>query len=215
MKTRKVFEGSIFVVRNKLSNGRMSSHHYLMLGSKSTDSDVSLVQAFAITSMRDKKITMEVPVILCNGYVSYIVPYNMHSLHGTDIQHRNYTGCVADCEYITKDAFMQMLKDIYLDSIGMGTKSHDEVMKQYNEYCENFKKYNPDVKEWRNREEEPAPFRKDYPRCYRRGSTFINDKRNMRSRYATAYRFGESHLSHSPRLCDNEQRQYHKTYQDR
>ena len=217
MKTCKVFEGSIFIVHNQFSSSGVKSHRYLMIGSNANECDASLYQAFAITSMNDKNITMEVPIILSNGYVSYIVPYNMHSLHYKDIDYRRYDGVVVDTEYIKRDEFIQMLKDIYLDSIGMGTKSHDEVVKQYKEYCENFKKHHPDAKEWRNREVTSTPYRNNDNQCqsYRNGSAIINDRRRPRcNNRNNQYRYGESHLSHSPRFCDDEQYQYHRNFKD-
>jgi len=217
MRVEKCIEGGIFKVTNPFPNGTANHHRYLVIGTKNSYG-ISMVQAFAITSMSNKDVTMEVPIVLDNGYVSYVVPYNIHSLHWKDIRFQDYVGSITDTSTCKRDDFLRLLKDIYLDSIGEGNIDHEELVKRYTEYRDTFFKKYADVKEWRNREKEDDAPRRQYPnmgtdRCpgphnnrgYRNGRNYRNNN--------DPSRFGESHLSHSRRFCDDEQREYHRNYQ--
>ena len=156
MRVNKCMTGMIFCVDDKsntaTSRTGVEKHYYLIINNcESTDGSVNLLQAMSITSMRNKNVTMEVPILLENGYISYIVPYNIHSLHWDDLKVENYKGCLSSNARYSRDEFIQFLKNIYTDSIGNCSISHDELMTQYEDYCTKFfNKYNRE-KEYRNK----------------------------------------------------------------
>lgn len=124
-------------------------HNYLIIGY--TQGPLGMVQGMSITSMTNKDVQIEVPVKLCNEYVSYVVPYNLHSLNPADIELHNYKGTICDTERISKDDFIAMLRDLYLDHIGLGTRDHTAVMADYQLYCKNFWEEFKNVPEFRER----------------------------------------------------------------
>lgn len=147
-------EGMIFIVNDKniISSTTSSKHNYLIISAPNNFNKLDMIQTMSITSMRNKEVDkMEVPIVLCNGYISYVVPYNIHSITDEDIDFEKYKGCLADNDYLTARDFMQLLVDIYLDSIGLGLTDHDTVVKKYEDYCKWFNKTYPDLIEYRDR----------------------------------------------------------------
>ena len=149
-------KGMIFLCTDKCTS-TTGKHNYLILGTMS-DSQISFVQTMSITSMIGKTIKMEVPIKLCNDYISYVVPYNIHSLEESDIRITEYKGIITDTERISKNDFLQLLMDIYMDSLGMNPENHDSVIQRYNEYCDNFWKEFNNVQEFRHYKEKENRF---------------------------------------------------------
>ena len=137
-------------MNNKFMNGK---HNYLIIGvNQGNNEHLGFIQTMSITSMRSKTIGMEVPIKLCNDYISYVIPYNLHSYLPSEIDIRNYKGCIVDTPRISKNDFITLLMDIYMDSMGIG--NHDEVVQRYNDYCKKFWDEFKDIKEYRMFEEE-------------------------------------------------------------
>lgn len=151
MMTTKYAPGTIFYLQDRFStNQNHNSHNYLIMGK--SPCKMGFIQAMSITSMKNKEIEMEVPILLCNNLISYIVPHNVQSFLDSDVELSQYKGQILDTELISKNSFLEMLMDIYLDGLNLGIKPHAEVKKRYESYCENFFNVYKESKEYRNRE---------------------------------------------------------------
>lgn len=153
MVTKSSCEGLIFLLHDKCSSLDGSKHNYIILGTNNDHEKIGLIQCMSITSMYDKDVTIEVPILLSNNMISYIVPYNIHSFSSSDIDMHNFKGCITDVEYIGKYEFMQLLIDLYADTLDLGLVDHDDVMKRYYDYCDAFWKYHGENTEYRDYKE--------------------------------------------------------------
>lgn len=171
MKLEKCLTGMVYVVGDRrvhtTSHTGCDCHNYLIIdsGCNNKYGSPELLQAMSITSMRNKNISMEVPIVLTNGYISYIVPYNIHSLHWDDIDLSKFKGCITDTDLYSKNDFIQLLKDIYYDSKGINpNRSHEEIVDAYNDYCDKFFQTYADKTEYRNKKvyKKSKPYQKPY-----------------------------------------------------
>ena len=145
----------IFMCDDKCTSQNYDTrHNYLIIGVDEPCKGLGLVQAMSITSMHEKEVKIEVPVKLSNNLVSYILPYNIHSFKPKDFSNRDYKGTLRDTSYCTREEFVSLLMRLYIDSLGVNSVDHDEVMRDYHAYCEAFWENNQDSKEYR---EEKAP----------------------------------------------------------
>lgn len=151
MKVRKCNTGMIFLLNDKtvtpteIYNVR---HNYIIISS--TGNGDEMIQAMSISSMKNKSIDhLEVPIVLGNGYISYIIPYNIHSFNYSEIMYENFKGCIYDNDYITANDFIKMLMNIYVYSKGVCTDN--SVLEQYKNYCKWFYKTYNNIVEYRNR----------------------------------------------------------------
>ena len=150
----------IFMMYDKYSTVEGSKHNYIILGTNDNNERLGVLQCMAITSMRSKEIGTEVPILLSNDMVSYIVPYNIHSFDKNEIELKNFKGCITDTDQITKYEFMQLLVDLYADNLDLGLTDKEDVMSRYNAYCENFWKEHKDCVEFREVEQAEIDKRK-------------------------------------------------------
>ena len=90
-----------------------------------------------------------VPVLLSNGAISWILPYNIHSISFNDMENGKFHGIMQDSSYCTTERFVQMLVDLYNDELGLGFINHDIMMKEYNDYCDWFYKEHEGFKTYR------------------------------------------------------------------
>jgi ribosomal protein L11 len=153
MVVKNSYEGMIFLLYDKCSTVDGSRHNYLILGTNDNNEKLGVLQCMAITSMRSKEIGIEVPILLSNDMVSYIVPYNIHSFSNSEIELKNFKGCISDVDFISRYEFMQLLIDLYADNMDYGLVDHDDVMQRYNDYCKEFWKQHPDCTEFREVEQ--------------------------------------------------------------
>ena len=158
MKIKSCMEGMIFIVNDKNCLSSMQSrHNYLIISTPDNNDKLNMIQAMSITSMKNKELNrMEVPILLCNGYVSYVIPYNIHSLVDDDISFEKYKGCLSDTNFMSSREFMTMLMDIYLDSLNCGLVNHSKVKKQYEEYCSWFKEEYKNAIDYRDKDKVQA-----------------------------------------------------------
>lgn len=169
MITKNSCEGMIFLLYDKCSPVADSKHNYIILGTNDQNDKLGLLQCMAITSMRKKEITLEVPILLSNGMISYIVPYNIHSFSNQEVDLKNFKGCIADTEYISKYEFMQLLIDLYAYSMDLALVDAEEVIKRYETYCSEFWNVHSNHKEFRDYEQSVmnkaynAPLLTSYP----------------------------------------------------
>lgn len=143
-------KGMIFLCEDKCSKmNPLIKHDYLIISvNEDTKSSLGYIQAMGITSMSNKDVYMEVPIVMCNDYVSYVVPYNLHSFTASDIRRNNYRGCILNSPIISKNDFINLLMDIYLDSLGL--VDHEKTVELYNRYCTKFWSYYKGVQEYRD-----------------------------------------------------------------
>ena len=153
MEVAKYSNGMIFTCKDRCTNHEEpGSHNYLIISNRN-NTDMRKLQCMGITSMYKKEIrNMEVPIILCNRYVSYIMPYNIFSMMESDIDIRNYKGIIADTDDISKDDFIKLLIDIY--TYQLTGIDNTNIVDRYNEYCDVFWNSHNNSDEFRNHKEE-------------------------------------------------------------
>lgn len=140
--------GSIYKIKDKiqLSYEENSYHRYLIIGSYD-ENPQSFYQAVAITSMINKEVTYEIPIIL-DDMISYIIPYNIHSLSRADLNRGIYKGSiVGNDEYSFKD-FVALIHALHYSLICDRSLLKD-TEKKYNEYCNSFFSAHQDMVEYR------------------------------------------------------------------
>lgn len=112
-------------------------HNYLILGNGSRCDNHRAIQAMCITSLRNHTKELEVPILMCNGMISYINPHSIYTFKYSDIKLVNYRGCLTtDVTSDDEDEFYNLLLDIYTYYItGIG---YDKVKAEYDSYCDRF-----------------------------------------------------------------------------
>lgn len=136
MKSQFLVPGMIFSLidrRPVTSNaaGTLPMHFYLVIsvGSAACLQDI---QCMSISSMRNKDITYELPIVV-NETVSYVVPYNMVSFRRDDVKIEYYRGfLVGHPDLMSTDDFLRLCRDIYTDTLyGEIDKSIKERVSKY------------------------------------------------------------------------------------
>lgn len=156
MKATKCVAGSIFLLKNQYEwNGRTDNeiprHNYIVIGTIDGGEDSNctrLAQVMLITSMRNKTITKEVPIILTNGMISYVVPYNIYSVPLQELENGRYHGTITD-DILTKDEFILMLLCLYTESLKNRLSVIDTTEGVYDDYCNRFYEKYSNYKEFR------------------------------------------------------------------
>lgn len=138
--------GSIYTLRDASSTSDCG-HNYIIISNNQNIN--KFVQAMPITSMRNKKVTIEVPIKLSNGLVSYIIPYSIQTFTSTELKVGKFRGVISDSRYITSKEFINLLMDMYLVESNIGDVDKDKVMNEYREYCNNFWKFHKNDTEYR------------------------------------------------------------------
>lgn len=139
--------GSIYTLKDASSTSD-HGHNYIIISNNRNIN--KFVQAMPITSMKNKKVTIEVPIELSNSMISYIMPYNIQTFTNTELQIGKFRGVISDTDYITSKEFINLLMDIYLMETNIGDVDRIKVMKDYKEYCDKFWKYHNSKNEYRN-----------------------------------------------------------------
>lgn len=137
--------GQIWKVRD---SGRYT-HNYIVLGQ--SKKILSNVQVMCITSMKDKHVTTEVPILL-DDMVGYILPQNIHSMKYNDfIEKFECIGQMSDTRYISVSAFVDLLVGMweYLNIPWCPEERCNEVLHKFDDYCEAFQRANKGVMEYR------------------------------------------------------------------
>lgn len=138
--------GSIYTLRDASSTSDCG-HNYIIISNNQNIN--KFVQAMPITSMRNKKVTIEVPIKLSNGLVSYIIPYSIQTFTSTELKVGKFRGVISDSKYITSKEFINLLMDMYLAESNIGDVDKDKVINEYREYCDNFWKSHKNDTEYR------------------------------------------------------------------
>lgn len=138
--------GSIYTLQDASSTSDCG-HNYIIISNNQNIN--KFVQAMPITSMRNKKVTIEVPIMLSNGLVSYIVPYSIQTFTSTELKVGKFRGCISDTKYISSKEFINLLMDMYLAESNIGDVDKDKVMDEYKNYCSNFWKFHMHNAEYR------------------------------------------------------------------
>lgn len=139
--------GSIYTLKDASSTSD-HGHNYIIISNNRNIN--KFVQAMPITSMKNKKVTIEVPIELSNSMISYIMPYNIQTFTNVELQIGKFRGVIEDTDYISSKEFINLLMDIYLMETNIGDVDKNKVMIEYREYCDNFWKYHNSKNEYRN-----------------------------------------------------------------
>lgn len=149
MKVNENLIGSIYTLKDASSTSD-HGHNYIIISNNRNIN--KFVQAMPITSMKNKKVTIEVPIELSNSMISYIMPYNIQTFTNTELKVGKFRGVISDTKYITSKEFINLLLDIYLMETNIGDVDRIKVMDDYRTYCDNFWKYHNSKNEYRNNE---------------------------------------------------------------
>ena len=155
MECRSVIVGGIYNINNDsvFKNATESSHgHYYLVLGQYTDSNIGLVQCVCITSMYEKQITTEVPIVF-RGRISYIAPYNIFSFPTREFDNVSYSGgLMSSVNDGLVNEFIELIYDINKDCVlyrFMDEDFHKNVEKRYNAYMDSFYKNHKDLREYR------------------------------------------------------------------
>lgn len=136
MRSQFLVPGMIFSLvdrRPVLSNtpGTLPMHFYLVV-SVGSSACLQDIQCMSISSMRNKDITYELPVVV-NETVSYVVPYNIVSFRRDDVKIEYYRGfLIGHPDLLSTDDFLKLCRDIYTDTLyGEIDKSIKDRVTQY------------------------------------------------------------------------------------
>lgn len=139
--------GSIYKIEDKVQlNGEKSFHRYLIIGIDESNPQ-SFYQSVVITSMCNREVTYELPIML-DGMISYITPYNIHSLSKTDLYNGIYKGSIIDNETYNVGDFVSLIADLHYALI-FNRSMLTETEKRYKDYCNFFFKTHAGVVEYR------------------------------------------------------------------
>lgn len=141
--------GSIYTL-NDAGSTSDCGHNYIIISNNRNIN--KFVQAMPITSMKNKRVTVEVPIKLSNNMISYIMPYNIQTFTNTELKVGKYRGVITDTKYISSKEFINLLMDMYLMETKIGDVDKDKVMREYRNYCKNFWKCHTSDDEYRNNE---------------------------------------------------------------
>lgn len=145
-----IFEkGMIFIMQDTCDKTRNNSHHPYLVINKNNEggsNPLHFVQCMGISSMHDKCIDLELPILLCNNKVSYVVPYNIYSFESSKFELKNFKGCITDAPYSSKNKFMSLLMKVYLFTLG---QVQTDVREEVKKYREMFWKAHPEAEEYR------------------------------------------------------------------
>lgn len=156
MKVNKFLPGMVFMCNDQIkSDEEGSRHNYIVIGQSNQGMKhmTSLLQCMTITSMRNHDVTYEVPIVMSNNQISYIVPYSIFTINPANVNLSDYRGMVDDSDY-TRDDFLLFLKNLYVALISNDNMETCEVGKSYRTYYEWFFETNKDKKEYRDVKEE-------------------------------------------------------------
>ncbi len=140
-------KGQVFMVENQNTEykGPFHYHNYIILGMKNYGHISRRVQMMTISSCHKGASEFAVPIMLSNYNLSYVLPYNIYGVSTEVISFEHYHGTLQD-DVFTRDKFIELLMDLYLmeNNLPMA-KTNEEVVLEYNEYCEAFfSKYGPE-----------------------------------------------------------------------
>ena len=97
--------------------------------------------------MCNRKVTYELPIML-DGMISYITPYNIHSLSKSDLYNGIYKGSIVDNETYKVGDFISLIAELHYALI-FNRKMLSETEKRYKDYCNSFFKTHTGVVEYR------------------------------------------------------------------
>ena len=134
VKVTKATKGMIFLLEDQCKSktacgASYAAHNYLVLGG-----DGARYQCMSITSLAGKTRTTEVPILLSNGKVSYIITNQIYTHPERKFSFENFHGIISE----GVDEFIQLLMDLYIDSLNIAAVKHEDVVRRYNTYCKNF-----------------------------------------------------------------------------
>lgn len=144
MKANRITQGQIYLLNNLFpaypSDRPVPEKHNYIVISKEPKTDIGMVQVMEICSLRNREPIAEVPIVLENDCISYVIPYNIYSVRVKEILNRGvFKGCIQDQPEISVMEFIKMLYLIYTDFLDLGDKEiHSKAINMYQDYCAIF-----------------------------------------------------------------------------
>ena len=142
-------EGMIITADDHQGNRK---HNYLVLYVPNGDVQAGkFIQAISITSMKDKQLTIQLPIIL-SGKISYLVPYAIHSFWSVEMHIESLKG-IWKPDWISWFQFRKLIMDLYTYELYpecMDTETKEEIIGNKNIYIDEFNKLYPNIDEYRN-----------------------------------------------------------------
>lgn len=148
MEVRITCKGAVYNLKDNVSayadTTKESRHNYIVISGNND----RFIQCMSITSMTNKEVTVEVPIVCNNGEVSYINPVNIHSMSTKSFYVSNFKGVISG-SMATND-FVNMLIELHAHYMLGGSVDDDcDVIKKYKNYVTKFWNEHKDSKEYR------------------------------------------------------------------
>lgn len=143
MKVHQIAKGQIYLlpnIYNNIVNGGVAKLHNYIVVYCEPKNKFGKVQVMEITSLQNKEIIHEVPIILKNGYISYVIPYNMHSVSKFEIENDGvFMGSITDQPDMSTQDFIKLLFDLYVAVNDFGDEAqYQRTIRSYKKYTTNF-----------------------------------------------------------------------------
>lgn len=105
MKANRITAGQIYLLNNLFpaysSDKPVPEKHNYIVISKEPKTDIGMVQVMEICSLRNREPIAEVPIVLENNCISYVIPYNIYSVRVKEILNQKDILCM-DADKVEK-----------------------------------------------------------------------------------------------------------------
>lgn len=128
-------------------------HNYIIISTKNQSiirSGQGYVQCMCITSQKNHDVYWEVPIVMPNGTIGYVVPYNLFSYDSTEFQQQQFRGYLSDTDWGTCEDFIELLMEIYMVTRKIGPVNRKKVEKRLKKYNKWFSNEYADKVEYRD-----------------------------------------------------------------
>ena len=148
MKVDTIARGQIWMLNNMyppydIKGKELPEYHNYIVVAEEPDERFGTVQMMEITSLKGRDPIHEVPIVLENGCISYIVTCNIHSVRKKEILNNGiFKGCLVDNPEIKAFEFVNMLIQMYcsINKFITSNRYTEVLQEEFRKYLEYFNK---------------------------------------------------------------------------
>lgn len=135
MRASRILPGMIFLLEDQYKSTskdgiKYPGHNYIVLGG----GDGIRYQCMSVTSLTGKSREREIPILMTNGKVGYIIADQIYTRLEKHFVESNFHGMIEEPKN-----FIKFLMEWYTDSLGVNTpEKSKELHKKYEKYCTEF-----------------------------------------------------------------------------